>query len=142
MLISRQGLAMATGNAPTFAVGDFVNIISERQPILGVVLNSTAPLGFYQYDVLDVNTGKTHHVTRLQLEAASEVQVGFIDNFIMETADDAFQAPQEKPSSRFQACTDADIDKIQYSAKSAKTHKMTKWGVKIFRGKNCIYICM
>lgn len=38
-------------------------------------------------------------------------------------------------SSRFRKCTDSDIDKLALGSKSLNTHKQTKWGIKVFRGK-------
>ena len=149
----------------TFQIGELVNVLGESRPILGTVVEASAPLGFFEYGVLDVTTGEKYKLTRLRLESADletiEIFNGDLQRFISLADDnmgmdtdvtvtnktesgaeqvvpagvDLTAADPPAVKSRFLHVTENELEDIQRASKSAKTHKMTRWGVKVFRGK-------
>ena len=61
---------MVARRTPTFPVGSLVNVLGGEEPILGVVTDTSALLGYYEYQVLDLETGNLIHTTRLRLESS------------------------------------------------------------------------
>ena len=109
-----------------FSIGDFVNARRSFKGgfFLAVIVNITKPLGFRLFDVLFVDTGEKTTVSRIHIEPVPAVN-------------EAMQVDAEQPTvtaSRFEKLSTEELEILQNSSKSEKTHKMTRWGVKIFQG--------
>ena len=66
-----------------FSVGELVTIKVKKKWIHGIIMNIRAPLGFRMYDVIELDTGKSHSVTRLNIEKV-EVLSDFLAEDISE----------------------------------------------------------
>ena len=102
-------------------------------------MNIRAPLGFRMYDVIELDTGKSHSGTRLNIKKV-EVLSDFLaedisEDVLGELLTDVPKG-ETKSHSRFEKLDSAEVDKLQMFAKSDKTHANTRWGVKIFRGES------
>ena len=64
---------MVARRTPTFPVGSLVNVLGGEEPILGVVMDTRVPLGYYEYQVLDLEMGNLIHTTRLRLESSDDL---------------------------------------------------------------------
>ena len=138
-------------SATQFEVGEIINVNQGAQWVPGIILDIQAPLGFNTYLVLEIDTGKTHSVTRLQIEKMTllntAVQADDIIDFVELPAEKPTEKPTEKPSgdpgekpkARFEKMDPSEVDDLQMNAKSDKTHVNTRWGVKIFRGEVHFY---
>ena len=128
-----------------FSVGELVTIKVQKKWIHGIIMNIRAPLGFRMYDVIELDTGRSHSVTRLNIEKV-EVLSDFLAEEISEDGlglgEKLTDEPKQeaKTHSRFEKLDSAEVDKLQMFAKSDKTHANTRWGNKIFRGK-CFSSC-
>ena len=119
-------------------------------------MNIRSPLGFRMVDVIVLDTGKSHTVTRLNIEPI-EVLNGFLaedlseDTFVGEPTAGLVEESKDEPKThpRFEKLDSTEVDKLQMFAKSDNTHANTRWGVKIFRGKSftfpflasCLSLC-
>ena len=102
---------------------------------LAVILNVRNPLGFNLYDVMFVDTGEKITTTRLHLEPVKteSLSASLFDDFT--AADDNQASGTEPQPQRFENLSSEDLDRLQNCSKSEKTHSMTRWGIKIFRGR-------
>ena len=82
-----------------------------------------------------LSNGRSVEATRIQLKQADKSLTDSLVEDDFEADDMQLETePMDETPSRFQKLSTADVDAIQNSAKSKKTHLQTKWGVKIFRG--------
>ena len=128
------------------ALGDLVSIKVSKKWVQGLIMNISSPLGFKMFDVIKLDTGKSHTVTRLNIEPV-EVLNDFLaediseDAFVGEPTARPEEEPKDEPKThpRFEKLDSTEVDKLQMFAKSDKTHANTRWGVKIFRVKSLTF---
>ena len=60
-------------------VGEIVNFKTSKGWITGIIMNIRAPLGFRQFDVIEMDTGKPFTVSRHQLEKV-QLNLGLADD--------------------------------------------------------------
>ena len=119
-------------SACQFEVGEIINIKQARGWIPAIILDIQAPLGFKMFQVLEIDTGKVHTVTRLEIEKTTTLNSSFLaEDFDLQGNP---TTPPQPKTSRFEKMEDSEVDELQMFSKSDKTHVNTRWGVKIFRG--------
>ena len=119
-------------SACQFEVGEIINIKQARGWIPAIILDIQAPLGFKMFQVLEIDTGKVHTVTRLEIEKTTTLNSSFLaEDFDLQGNP---TTPPQPKTSRFGKMEHSEVDELQMFSKSDKTHVNTRWGVKIFRG--------
>ena len=116
-----------------FKEGDVVYILTGGETVLSVVLSVSCPMGYGEYVVMNLHNGETRTVTKIFLESAPEQLLG--TNEADDFDNDNNEETLKLSSSRFKKCSEEDISHLQNASKSQKTHKMTRWGDKIFTGR-------